>query len=285
MNKHSLGRGMAAFFPDLSLENKEEVSLLPLAEIRPNPYQPRHQFNEEALNELAQSIQEHGLLQPILVRPSDIYGYEIIAGERRYRACEKLQKAEIPALVRNITDEEMHEWAILENLQREDLTPLEEANSYKSLMETSQLTQEEVAERLGKSRSYIANYLRLLMLPKDLQEAVAEKKLSVGQARAVLGLKSEAEQRAFAQEIQEKNLTVRQVEARLKELKCQKKKLKSSRPQISAYAQKVSVELSACLNLPVEVKTQGKKIQIEFASLVDFERYLNSLGLSTMEEE
>ena len=188
-----LGRGIDALFQESKEEQQpdEQVVELEISEIRPNPYQPRKTFNEEALEELAKSIKKSGVFQPIIVRKSSVKGYEIIAGERRYRASKLAKKTEIPAIIREFNEEQMMEVAVLENLQREDLTPLEEAEAYNTLMEKLNLTQTQVSERLGKSRPYIANYLRLLGLPGKVKLMLQDGSLSMGQARTLLAVKDE----------------------------------------------------------------------------------------------
>ena len=212
-----LGRGIDALFQDL--ENLETVDVtdetviqLPLNELRPNPYQPRKTFEEVSLQELANSIEQSGVFQPIIVRRSSVKGYEIIAGERRFRASKLAKKETIPAIVRDFDEEAMMQVAVLENLQREDLNPLEEAEAYDMLMKNLKLTQAEVANRLGKSRPYIANYLRLLTLPDLVKEMVQDQRLSMGQARTLLGLKNKSLILKLANRAVTENLTVRQLE-------------------------------------------------------------------------
>ncbi len=189
-----LGRGIDALFQDLSeieevdIKNDQVVEI-PLSDLRPNPYQPRKSFDETSLQELANSIEQSGVFQPIIVRKSAVKGYELIAGERRFRASKLAGKETIPAIIREFDEEAMMQIAVLENLQREDLNPLEEAEAYEMLMKNLKLTQADVANRLGKSRPYIANYLRLLTLPKLVKEMVQDERLSMGQARTLLGLK------------------------------------------------------------------------------------------------
>lgn len=186
-----LGRGIDALFQDFAnLEEvdmqKEEVIEVPLNELRPNPYQPRKTFDETSLQELANSIQQSGVFQPIIIRKSTVKGYEIIAGERRFRASKLANKEKIPAIVRDFDEEAMMQVAVLENLQREDLNPMEEAEAYDMLMKNLKLTQIEVSTRLGKSRPYIANYLRLLTLPEQVKNMVQRETLSMGQALSLI---------------------------------------------------------------------------------------------------
>ena len=201
--KRALGRGLEELFNnenlDLqSMENKiyesatnEEIVEIPLEELRPNPYQPRKVFDEEALQDLADSIKEHGVFQPIIIKKS-IKGYEIIAGERRYRASKIAGLTKIPAIIRNFTDEQMMEIALLENLQRENLNAIEEAIAYKKMIQNLGITQEELAKKVGKSRSHVTNIIGLLRLPQEVQQLVADSKITMGHARALSKLESEA---------------------------------------------------------------------------------------------
>ena len=208
-SKGGLGRGLEALIP--SVPGKEKLMEISLDEVAPNPYQPRQTMNEDSLEELALSIKQHGLLQPIVVRKVE-KGYEIIAGERRYRAAKKAGLQKIPALVKEVSDEELLEYALIENLQREDLNPIEAAYAIRKLMESFGLTQEEVADKIGKKRSTVANLLRLLKLPEDIQEMVSDGRLTMGHARALLSLDDPEEQRRVAKEILEHSLSVRDVE-------------------------------------------------------------------------
>ena len=212
--KGSLGRGMDALFSSYEETpgENEVVEEIELAQIRPNPYQPRKHFNEEALQELADSIKQSGVFQPIIVRQSTIKGYELIAGERRVRASRLAGKETIPAIIRQLDEEAMIEIAVVENLQREDLSPLEEAEAYSIFMNKLNLTQAQVAERIGKSRPYIANYLRLLSLPEEIKALVSNDQLSMGQARTLLSLKDKSKMVPLAKKVITGKLTVRQLE-------------------------------------------------------------------------
>ena len=181
-----LGKGLSAIFSENDTEDNNEVVSIKISQIEPNRRQPRRSFDEEALQELAQSISEHGVLQPILVRPQIYGGYQIVAGERRYRASRIAGLTEIPAIVRELSDSETMQIALIENLQRSDLTVLEEAEGYRTLMEEYSFSQEEVARTVGKSRSAVANTLRLLGLPEEIREMLEQEKLSAGHARACL---------------------------------------------------------------------------------------------------
>ena len=221
--KRALGRGLEELFnsDNLDLERmesqiyesatKEEIVDIPISELRVNPYQPRKYFNDEALAELAASIKEHGVFQPIIVKQS-IKGYEIVAGERRFRASKMAGLEKIPAIIRAFTDEQMMEIALLENLQRENLSAIEEAIAYKNMIEQLSLTQDELAKKVGKSRSHITNILGLLRLPKEVQQMVAEDKISMGHARVLSKLESDDKIIEMAHQIIDSKLPVRELE-------------------------------------------------------------------------
>ena len=210
-----LGKGLGALIPQGAAEHRTPAGTgyreIPIAAIQPNPYQPRDTFDEEALGALADSIREVGLLQPVLVRPAGD-GFELIAGERRWRAARRVGLQVIPALVRETDDNTALEQALVENLQRDDLNPLEEASAYQQLIEDFHLTHEQVASRMGKSRAAISNILRLLQLPPSIQRAVRERQVGMGHARAILGTPDRAFQEALARRVVKEDLSVRQVE-------------------------------------------------------------------------
>lgn len=285
-----LGRGIDALFQDIaSLEEvdvqKESVIEIPLNELRPNPYQPRKTFDEASLQELANSIEQSGVFQPIIVRKSAVKGYEIIAGERRFRASKLAGKEAIPAIVREFNEEAMMQVAVLENLQREDLNPLEEAEAYEMLMKNLKLTQAEVAERLGKSRPYIANYLRLLTLPDLVKEMVQDERLSMGQARTLLGLKEKHLILKLANRVVKENLTVRQLEQLVSELNENKGQEKKKVPRLSQekpyYLRESEDRLMDKFGTNVEIQEKdGKgKIEIEYLSQSDLTRILDILNI------
>ena len=220
--KSGLGKGLEALFAENAVEEQGKAITLRLLEIEPNRDQPRKQFDEEALSELSASIAQHGILQPLLVRPLPGGGYQLVAGERRWRAARMAGLEEVPAVIRELTDREAAELAMIENLQREDLNPMEEAKGYQTLMETYGMTQEEAARAVNKSRPAVANALRLLQLPDEVAEMVAEGRLSAGHARALLSF-SEEERLPAAQEAAEKGLTVRELERRAKAARAPKK--------------------------------------------------------------
>lgn len=280
-----LGRGIDALFQDIEEVDvkKEEVLDLPLNELRPNPYQPRKTFDEQSLKELANSIERSGVFQPIIVRRSQIKGYEIIAGERRFRASKLAGKTDIPAIIRDFDEEMMMQIAVLENLQREDLNPLEEAEAYDMLMKNLKLTQAQVAERLGKSRPYIANYLRLLSLPKLVKEMVQEERLSMGQARTLLGLKDKSNLLKLANRCVKENLTVRQLEKLVSEMNevKEKKKIPRLMKEKPYYLRESEERLMDKFGTSVAIQEKnGKgKIEIEYLSQNDLTRILDILDI------
>ncbi|MFJ1627997.1 ParB/RepB/Spo0J family partition protein [Marinilactibacillus psychrotolerans] len=286
--KKGLGRGIDALFDVPDFENEvsgddERVELISLEEIRPNPYQPRRHFDEDALNELAKSISVSGVLQPIILRQSSVKGYEIIAGERRFRASKIAEKEKIPAIIRELNEEVMMQVAILENLQREDLTSLEEAEAYNMMMEKLSMTQEKVAEKLGKSRSYIANHLRLLTLPTEVKNLLQENKLSNGQARTLLGLKDKKKLTKFARRTVKEGLTVRQLEHLVAEAN-QKPKIENKKQvdtDKSIYIRRSEELLTDKFGTSVVIREKGKKgkIEIEYVSQDDLNRILEDLDI------
>lgn len=290
VNKKSkgLGRGMDAFFGDMAeLENintnDERVQHILLEDIRPNPYQPRRHFDLDALEELASSIRESGVLQPIILRKSSVKGFEIIAGERRFRASKLAGKDTVPAIVREMNDDKMMEVAILENLQREDLTSLEEAEAYDMLMKRLNLTQEEAAKRLGKSRPYIANYLRLLGLPPQVKKMLQENDISMGQARTLLGLKDKEKLALLAEKAIKEGLTVRQLEqlvGQMNESKEEKVK-KTEKEEKPFYIRESEERLMDKFGTSVLIRNRQDKgkIEIEYVSEEDLTRILDILDI------
>lgn len=291
MNKGTkgLGRGIDALFQDFAQEVQDDpskVTEIRLDEIRPNPYQPRKVFDDQALEELADSIKKTGVFQPIIVRKSSVLGYEIIAGERRFRASKLAQKETIPAIVKEFNEEQMMEIAVLENLQREDLTPLEEAQAYSTLMERLNLTQVQVSERLGKSRPYIANYLRLLGLPNEVKQMLQDGELSMGQARTLLALKDKDKVVDVAKKTIAENLTVRQLEQLVAKLNHAEPKVekKEKQSEFSPFYKQTEDLLQAKFGTKVIVKEgakQGKgKIEIDYSNIEDFNRILEILNIN-----
>lgn len=275
-----LGKGIGALFPGESLEQSEKVEELQLKLIVANPFQPRKIFDEETLQELADSIQEHGILQPIAVRKKG-QKYEIVAGERRYRAAQLAGLELLPAIVKELTDSQMMELAILENLQREDLTVIEEAEAYQSLMENLHLTQEELSKRLGKSRPHIANHVRLLALPEDVRALMNEGILSMGQGRALLGLKNKRRIPEVARKIIKQGLNVRQVEILVQSLNEEVSRETSQPKKKDIFVVAKESQLRDYFGTNVQIKkTNNKgKIEIEFYSEDDLERILEILNI------
>lgn len=283
--KRALGKGLEQLFnnENLDLESfekavyetatNEEIIEINLDELRANPYQPRKVFNDEALRDLSESIKEHGVFQPIIVKKS-IKGYEIIAGERRVRASRLAGLTKIPAIIRNLNDEQMMEIALLENLQRENLSAIEEAVAYKSMIEKLSLTQDELSKKVGKSRSHITNTLGLLRLPKEVQAMVANNKLSMGHARVLSKLEDDEKIIAMAREIVEKKIPVRELE---QESVNEVKKVKIERKPINNEFKYVEELLREKLDTKVKIK--DRKIQISFTNVADLNRILEVLNI------
>lgn len=286
--RRALGRGLEELFNSEILDystveekivketSKDEITEIKLSELRSNPYQPRKIFNEEALEELAESIKEHGVFQPIIVKKS-IKGYEIIAGERRVKASLMAGKETIPAIIREFNDTQMMEIALLENLQRENLTAIEEATAYKKLQETLALTQEELAKRLGKSRSHITNMLGLLNLPEKIQEDLGNKKITMGHARVLSKLDDRAQQEELEEKIINEGLSVRTLEELTQEpriIKTNPQKTKVRQENEYRYLQE---ELSDKLGTKVVIKKN--KIEISFVNGNDLNRLLEYMNI------
>ena len=284
--RRALGRGLEELFSieDINYGNleekimetvhEEEIQELPLNELRVNPYQPRKTFNEESLNELAESIKEHGVFQPIIVKKS-IKGYEIVAGERRFRASKLAGKETIPAIVRNFTDEEMMEIAVLENLQRENLNAVDEANAYKTLMENLHLTQDQVSKRVNKSRSHITNLLGILSLPEDVLTLVKENKLSMGHARCLSKLSDIEKINELTKKVLEENLSVRELEALASGEEIERKNKIVKKPKSNEYT---SLEKELTEYYGTKVKIANKKLIISFENNQDLNRILEMIN-------
>ncbi|MGJ7913699.1 ParB/RepB/Spo0J family partition protein [Neobacillus sp. LXY-1] len=276
-----LGKGLDAFFTNVEAGKEEAVQEIKLQELRPNPYQPRKVFQQETIDELKASIIEHGILQPLVVRKS-IKGYEIVVGERRYRAAKEAGLETIPAVVRTLSEQQMMELAVLENLQREDLNPIEEGQAYQTLMEKLKLTQEEVAKRLGKSRPHVANHIRLLSLPPKIQEFISEGKISMGHGRALLGLRQKAKLSMVVDKIIQESLNVRQLEKWIQQLN-ENVSRETKKPEVRKDVFIVEREhtLRERFGTSVSIKhnkdKKKGKIEIEFFSPEDLERILELL--------
>ena len=261
-SKGGLGKGLGSFGLSGSFKDGHKSGYeMDITKIQPNPNQPRKRFTEEDMETLVASIQAHGLIAPIAVRKVDDH-YEIVAGERRWRACQQAGLTKIPVVVRDYTTEEVSEIALVENLQRQNLNPIEEAFGYQYLMDTFKKTQEEIAMTVGRSRSYVANIVRLLQLPEFLQQELETSMLTVGQARPLLALDGEHLQLQALERIKEKDLNARQVEQLVKELQAGKKRLTSSQPQPTAELRQLMQRLKDSLGTPVDIRLKNtKKIQ------------------------
>ena len=274
-----LGKGLNAIFIENDSEDNNSGVTLKISEIEPNRSQPRKEFDEKALSELAESISEHGLLQPLLVRPLTLGGYEIVAGERRYRACRMAGLTEVPVIIRELSESDTMELALIENLQREDLTPLEEAMGYEVLMNEHGFTQDEVSKSVGKSRPAIANALRLLKLPEGVKELLKENKISAGHARALLSLENEDDMLELAELIVAKDLSVRQTEKLCKN--ASKEKKPEAPEKKPSYYSMVELALNEALGRKISIsKNKGKEggvLQIEFYSDEELTELSNKL--------
>ncbi|HIQ90377.1 MAG TPA: ParB/RepB/Spo0J family partition protein [Candidatus Coprosoma intestinipullorum] len=287
-SRRALGKGLEQLFDleNLNVNNvsdfekkmyedvkTEEIVEIPINELRPNPYQPRTVFDEDALNELAESIKENGVFQPIIVKKS-IKGYDVIAGERRLRASKIAGLKTIPAIIRQLSDEKMAEIALLENLQRENLNSLEEAKAYKSLIDKLHLTQEELAKKVSKSRSHITNMLGLLRLPNEVQDMVMDNKITMGHARALSKIDDEEEVIKMANEVVDSKLTVRDIETKTEEAPKKVKVTRHPKHTEYDYVQDLMRE-----KLDTKVKIKDKKIEISFNNEADLNRILEILNI------
>ena len=279
MKKRGLGKGLDAIFAENTAETTEGAVNVRIGEIEPNRDQPRKEFDSEALSELADSISQHGVLQPLLLRPMMTGGYRIVAGERRWRAARMAGLTEVPAVIREMSDAEEMLFALIENLQREDLTPLEEARGYRTLIEAQDFTQEEVSQAVGKSRPAITNALRLLNLPEDIQEMLERGEITAGHARTLLSFKTEEGMRLGAERAKE-GASVRELEALAKRLNEQKEALAKT-PQKNQYFEEAQLAVGEYLNRKVKVAGTKKKgtLQIEFYGEEDLQNLLHDLHL------
>ena len=288
--RRALGRGLEELFniEDLNygqLEDhimetstEEEVREIPLSELRPNPYQPRKTFDEESLNELAASIKEHGVFQPIIVKKS-IKGYEIIAGERRFRASQLAGKETIPAIVREFSDTQMMEIALLENLQREDLNPIEEALAYQSLLQTRGLSHDQLAKKLGKSKSYVTNIVGLLNLPESVKQLVIERKIPLTHARTLSKIKDAEKVEELADKVINEGLTTHLLDE-IAQDKTYEKRNKMERKETEELRTYKHIQEVLCDLLSTKVRIRGSKIEINFQDLNDFNRIMEILNIN-----
>ncbi|NLZ51771.1 MAG: ParB/RepB/Spo0J family partition protein [Thermoanaerobacteraceae bacterium] len=278
MNKRGLGRGLEALIPVME-KNEENVQEIDIKKIVANDKQPRKDFDESKLDELADSMKQHGVLQPVILRKKG-NAYELVAGERRWRAAAKAGIQKIPAIIKELSDSDVMEIALIENLQREDLNPIEEALAYKSLMNDFGLTQEELSKRVGKSRSQIANTVRLLNLNKEIQDLVSQDKLTAGHARALLSIQDSKERLKLAKRISQDELSVRQTEQLVKKISTELSKAKKQKPkEINPVIIDITERLQRTLGTRVKIKGNEKrgKIEIEFYSGDDLERILETI--------
>ncbi len=287
MAKSGLGKGLESLMGEANYEvgAVKADNTLKIDQIKPNPGQPRKNFDETALNELAESIKNNGILQPLLVRKKG-KTYEIVAGERRYQAAKIAGLEEVPVVIREISDQEVFQLALIENLQRSDLTPIEEAQGYKQLIEQNGLTQEQLGKVLSKSRSAITNTLRLLDLPNEVQDLIANGKITAGHARAILAVSNEEGRIKLAQKVIDEGLSVRQTET-LAPLFSDMKETKRTRTVTPQSYKTAARQLRLTLDANVKVRqVRGKnKIEIEFKDEEDLERLLSSITHSVLEQE
>ncbi len=277
MKKRALGKGLKAFLPeDYGILKDEKYVDVDVEDLRPNPLQPRQDFDEEAIAELARSIQEAGILQPLVVVPEGNH-YKIVVGERRWRAAQKIGLTKIPAIVRQLSEKEQIEASLVENLQRKDLNPIEVAHAYQKLIQELNYTQEEVAEKVGKDRTSVANFVRLLKLPSEVQRMVAGDKISMGHARALITLEKPDQQIFLSRLIVEKNLTVRDVE----KLMTEKRHPSSSKPksELDPDLQALQDELVQTLGTKVSITGNSEKgfIKLFYFSLEDLNRIFEKI--------
>ena len=278
-----LGRGLNALLGDPVLQNQGEGSVsLPISQVEPGLNQPRKRFDPDSLSELADSIRIHGVIQPLTVRRLSSGYYQIIAGERRWRAAKQAGLDEIPAVIIEADDRKVMELGLIENLQREDLNPAEEARGYQTLMAEYGLTQEQVAQRMGKSRPAVTNALRLLNLPEDLMALVEDGSLSAGHARALLGAPNQTLQRQAAKAVLEKDLSVRQTEALVKALQKEKKEKPQEDNVLAIYLADIEKNLGSQLGRKVHIQHKGKKgkVELEYYSEDDLDALLRLLQYS-----
>jgi ParB family chromosome partitioning protein len=277
-----LGKGLDALISSLSVQDDDKIVEIPLSQLRPNPYQPRKSFSEEAIRELAESIREHGVIQPIVVREA-LRGYEIIAGERRFRASQLLGKETIPAVVRTYDDQQVMEIALIENVQREDLNAMEVAVAYQTIMERFSLTQEELAAKVGKSRSHIANFLRLLSLPQEVKDHVSRGTLTMGHARALAGIKDEAKCRELARMTLEKNWSVRDLELAVQQAENKgRARPKVRAPRRDPFIEEIERSLREKFQTTVRIRANkdNGRIELSYYGRSDLERILEMLQVS-----
>lgn len=281
LKKRGLGKGLDAIFAENTAESTEGAVSVRIGDIDPNRDQPRKEFDSEALSELADSISQHGVLQPLLLRPMPTGGYRIVAGERRWRAARMAGLTEVPAVIREMTDAEEMLFALIENLQREDLTPLEEARGYRTLIEAQDFTQEEVSQAVGKSRPAVTNALRLLNLPEDIQQMLEDGEITAGHARTLLSFKNEEDMHLGAKKAKE-GASVRELEALAKRLNEAANQVQPKVSQKNQYFEEAQLAVGEYLNRKVKVAGTKKKgtLQIEFYGEEDLQNLLHDLHMN-----
>ncbi|MCR8642999.1 ParB/RepB/Spo0J family partition protein [Paenibacillus sp. N1-5-1-14] len=286
-----LGKGLDALIDTIHINEDDKVVQIPLAQLRANPYQPRKTFDADSLHELAASIKEHGVIQPIIVRKV-LKGYEIIAGERRFRASQECGIATIPAVIKKLSDQQVTEIALIENVQREDLNAMEMALAYQGLIDQFNLTQEELSVKVGKSRSHIANFLRLLQLPDVVKGYVSRGTISMGHARAIVGLKDEKLMKELAEKCMTEQWSVRQLEEELKRMEEEKSKenetagtkVNKASKQKNPYIRQAEDQLREQFQTTVTINDQNEKgkIELKYYSKDDLQRLLDLLQLKSV---
>jgi ParB family chromosome partitioning protein len=287
--KMALGRGLSALVPEDERGTNEQLREIDIDLIEPNKEQPRTRFDDEKLGELTQSIKENGIIQPIILRRNKNNKFEIVAGERRWRAAQKAGFKKIPAVIREVSDEKLLELALIENIQRHELNSMEEARAYQKLIKTLGLTQEMVANRVGKDRVLIANYLRMLRLPEDIQKLVEEEKITVGHARALLGVDDHTAQRRVARSIMEMSLSVRETERMIKRVAAgesvektisKERKSKDIDANVRAAEEKLRRRFGTKVKIAPDGRGTGGKIELEYYSDADLDRIFQLLMLT-----
>lgn len=278
MERKALGRGISALIPEKETERKEEIIYVQSGQIKPNPFQPREDFDTESIEELAQSIKEKGIIQPLLVRRKGDY-YELIAGERRLRAANLLNLKELPIIIKDVEDRDSLELALIENIQRQGLNPIEEARAYQYLVDKFGVTQEKISEVMGKARVSITNTLRLLKLPQEIQQEMKKGRISFAHGKTILEIEDENLQRRFAQEVISKGLSVKELEVLVKKHRPKSSKHRIGHGQREPYLAALEEELQHALATKVRISKRKKRghIFIEFYSQEDLDRIVNKI--------
>lgn len=285
MTRKVLGRGLSALLSETTPQVSEDLKEIDIDQIEPNNLQPRTRFDEAQLEELAQSIKANGIVQPILVRRIGGEKYQLVAGERRWRAAQRAGLQKLPAVIREVPDDRMLELALIENIQRQELNAIEEAHAYKRLIETLGLTQETVAQRVGRDRTFVTNYLRLLRLPEDIQQLVEENKISMGHARALLGIDDPDKQRELALYIVQQSLSVRETERAIKRIVANNTQeeilpVKAEDPHYRAAEDKLRRRFGTKVRILPSNTGEGGKIEIQYYNEQDLQRLYEQLGAS-----